>query len=142
MGNETIPIDEPNNVNFIIDSKFRRETNNFKLNRIITTEGSISGPVLLKKIDPGLKPEDFLGVVVSARMFAPGEGEAATVVGTISGVQTQTIGLMMVATCGGMELVELYYNPANGILSVGDYITEEPTDETPRVDDDRPVRDK
>ena len=50
-------------VDFQINSKFRRETSNFVI-KFNVSEDDMGDSILLKKLQPGLSPEDFIGLCV------------------------------------------------------------------------------
>lgn len=57
----------PAEAKLVIDSKFRRETNNFKVNFDVSSADATSqAPVLIKYIEKNLKLEELLGLVVAA----------------------------------------------------------------------------
>lgn len=100
---------------FIIDSKFRRETSNFKVNfDASSVEPSTETPVLIKHIEKNLKPEEFLGMVVT---FANETGLINVVMGN------EHVNAYTLVTSTRQYL---YYVPSTGALSLNaPYVEEE-----------------
>lgn len=113
----------------VIDSKFRRETSNFKVNfDASSVDPESEAPVLIKYIEKNLKPEELLGLVVSTTMSAQGYSavlDASTI------ISVKRVG----ADFGYYELDTmdkldgfLFYVPSTGALSLnGPYVEEETT---------------
>ena len=118
----------------VIDSKFRRETSNFKVNFDASSVDPRPGtPVLIKHIEKNLKPEEFLGVVVTSETSEGGTTSA------VAGVQANVHeGLLIYA----MECeTALFYVPSTGALSLNaPYVEEEEggDDDDGRDHDDQP----
>lgn len=110
--------------NIIIDSKFRRETSNFKVNfDASSVDRGSETPVLIKYIEKNLKPEELLGVITSV------PGPRAPLICSIAavGVDAETGAYTLeLSVSFGMEF---YYVPSTGALSLnGPYVeTEENT---------------
>lgn len=112
----------------IIESKFRRETSNFKANFDASdVDRSSNDPVLIKYIEKNLKPEELLGVVVTT------ETSDASVSSTVSAVQkfVEEGCPMYEMTCVDIPIPPIYYIPSTGALSlIGPYAESEEGGET------------
>lgn len=120
---EPLPIDDPTVENagtftLFSDSKLRRETSNFKIN-ISAPMGAIeSNPVLVKQLDPGMKREEFLGLAINVDSSGSSMPPCSFIVFYVSSIPDgDGYALMHLGPAGLMPM--LYYNPANGKLSIG-----------------------
>ena len=99
------------------DSKFRRETSGLKFD-FYTTEEAYDPP-LLKQLPTGMKPEEFLGMVVNVVVSDPGYNTTFVI-----GMVSITNGIYSLNRYDPEDNTYLYYNPANGKLSYGQPIIE------------------
>ena len=106
-----------------IDSKFRRETSNFKIDFATKFENADEDPdpVLIKYIEKNLTLEDLLGTVVRRDVYDEGDSEPITIVWVVAFVSKSFDNDRFVyLLSGGNQSMEycLYYIPSTGALSL------------------------
>ena len=110
----------------VIDSKFRRETNNFKVNFDASSVNLASGtpvPVLIKYIEKNLKPEELLGIIVTTETSNTNMSSA---VAAVQKIVEEGVPDVYIMGCADNTIPFIYYVPSTGALSlIGPYAEEE-----------------
>lgn len=115
----------------IIDSKFRRETSNFKVNfDASSVDPESEAPVLIKYIEKNLKPEEFLGLVTSLTQSAPNQPTEidTEIIIAVKTIIEPTDDFVFYELTAMSRSEWLFYIPSTGALSLnGPYVEEETT---------------